>query len=914
MSQNSTNKFLFIDVETNGLPLNYNKHYTDIDNWPRIVQIAWIICDDKKEVITERCFIIKPLDFDIPDSVVKVHGISKQIALAKGLPIAFVLNLLEEESKDCTHLIAHNIAFDAPIIKAEFLRANVEFSLNDKTEICTMQSSIEYCGFTNNKYPKLEELYFKLFNKKPENLHDALQDIKYTKDCFFELKEKNVISINTKPEIKKEIKPVPNTVIKRNEPLNIELDKDNPEFQLAFETIKYTTDSLFITGKAGTGKSTFLKYIKQNIDKDMIIVAPTGVAAVNVGGVTINSFFNLPARILLIGDHEITIYPKGNPKRQIIENTEIIVIDEVSMVRPDLMDAIDFSLRNNGGNPALPFGGKQMVFIGDVFQLEPIVKDAEIKILNETYSNYNFYDARVFDDFKYTCIEFQKVYRQKNDLEFLNLLDKVRKGTLNDVDLNILNKRVITSKQYENIELALTITTHNSRADGININRLNKINEKEYTQIAIITDDFPPSKYPTEKEIILKTGAQIIFIKNDINKRWYNGSIAVITEISDEVIIAKLEDGKTINLETYEWYNKEYTYNKSKNKIEEKVIGTFKQFPIKLAWAITIHKSQGMTFDKLVVDFSLGVFACGQAYVALSRVKTLNGLFLLSKIKNEDIKVSKANIEFSKSFNNIEIFDELKNKIDEQKNKLDVKTFSSNELELILSGLDALFIKALESKNLSCSEISKIKYLDNVYKNIQNGIKRIYNDLIDENDYSTNEIVSDNLERILENWYDIKIYHVDNSIILNKDDKKVSNKDGYGEDSEKSIFDIMDKKVKSLIFTLVDKDNDGNEILDSVFGLPKLVDFHKYANVISECFEDNFTEEAIINEIKNKSVEYKPLEDLLHRLFINDSIELEEFRKTFFSSMIDFTTTRKNWKNNRTIRVQDNPKYRKLYF
>jgi DNA polymerase-3 subunit epsilon len=195
MNQNSTNKFLFIDVETNGLPLNYNKHYTDINNWPRIVQIAWIICDDKKEVITERCFIIKPIDFDIPDNVVKVHGISKQIALAKGLPIAFVLNLLEEESKDCTHFVAHNIAFDAPIIKAEFLRANVEFSLNDKIEICTMQSSIEYCGFTNNKYPKLEELYFKLFNKKPENLHDALQDIRYTKDCFFMLLQKGIIEL-----------------------------------------------------------------------------------------------------------------------------------------------------------------------------------------------------------------------------------------------------------------------------------------------------------------------------------------------------------------------------------------------------------------------------------------------------------------------------------------------------------------------------------------------------------------------------------------------------------------------------------------------------------------------------------------------------------------------------------------------
>ena len=196
MSQNSTNKFLFIDVETNGLPLRYNKHYTDIDNWPRIVQIAWIICDDKKEVITERCFIIKPIDFDIPDDVVKVHGISKQIALAKGLPISFVLNLLEEESKECTHFIAHNIAFDAPIIKAEFLRANVEFSLNDKTEICTMQSSIEYCGFTNNKYPKLEELYFKLFNKKPENLHDALQDIRYTMDCFFVLLQKGIIELD----------------------------------------------------------------------------------------------------------------------------------------------------------------------------------------------------------------------------------------------------------------------------------------------------------------------------------------------------------------------------------------------------------------------------------------------------------------------------------------------------------------------------------------------------------------------------------------------------------------------------------------------------------------------------------------------------------------------------------------------
>lgn len=196
MSEKSSNHFLFIDVETNGLPLSYNKPYTDIDNWPRIVQIAWIICDNKNEVITERCFIIKPIDFDIPDSIVKVHGISKQIALAKGLPIEVVLSLLEEESKKCTHFVAHNIAFDAPIIKAEFLRANLVSSLNDKTEICTMQSSIEYCGFTNNKYPKLEELYFKLFNRKPENLHDALQDIRYTKDCFFVLLQKGIIELD----------------------------------------------------------------------------------------------------------------------------------------------------------------------------------------------------------------------------------------------------------------------------------------------------------------------------------------------------------------------------------------------------------------------------------------------------------------------------------------------------------------------------------------------------------------------------------------------------------------------------------------------------------------------------------------------------------------------------------------------
>lgn len=196
MSHNSSNLFLFIDVETNGLPLSYNKPYTDIDNWPRIVQIAWIICDKKKEVVTERCFIIKPVDFDIPDNVVKVHGINKQLALQKGIPIKVVLELLEKDSKVCTHFIAHNIAFDSPIVKAEFLRADVDCSLNNKQEICTMQSSIEYCGFTNNKYPKLEELYFKLFNKKPENLHDALQDIRYTKDCFFVLLQRGIIELD----------------------------------------------------------------------------------------------------------------------------------------------------------------------------------------------------------------------------------------------------------------------------------------------------------------------------------------------------------------------------------------------------------------------------------------------------------------------------------------------------------------------------------------------------------------------------------------------------------------------------------------------------------------------------------------------------------------------------------------------
>lgn len=432
----------------------------------------------------------------------------------------------------------------------------------------------------------------------------------------------------------------------------MELDLDNIEFQTALDLIQETNQSFFLTGKAGTGKSTFLKHIVETTSKNYVVVAPTGIAAVNVGGVTIHSFFQFPLRPLLPEDEDIKVFWKNSEKRKIISAMDTLIIDEVSMVRADLIDGIDYSLRRNGGNPNLPFGGKQVVFVGDIFQLEPVTirNSGEQKIINEIYGSSYFYNAKVFERVNLFTVELQKVYRQ-TDTVFISLLDKVRVKETSQADIDKINSRVFSETELKKKEFAITLTTKNDLADRVNSIKLSELKTNPFTYTAEVSGEFEESKYPTEPEMTLKEGAQVIFIKNDTDKRWVNGTIGQVNELTDTSIKVKLKDGSVHSVEKRVWENIKYQYNKELKKIEQEIVGTFKQYPLKLAWAITIHKSQGLTFDRVVIDFGDGTFASGQAYVALSRATTFDGLFLKQKMHITDIYIDEEIKDFAKSFN-----------------------------------------------------------------------------------------------------------------------------------------------------------------------------------------------------------------------------------------------------------------------
>lgn len=436
------------------------------------------------------------------------------------------------------------------------------------------------------------------------------------------------------------------------------LDLENKELENAFKLIQQTNQSFFLTGKAGTGKSTFLKYITKNTTKNYVVVASTGIAAVNVNGVTIYSFFQFPLRPLLVEDEGITVFEKDSEKRKIISSMDTLIIDEISMVRADLIDGIDYSLRRNGGNPNLPFGGKQIVFVGDIFQLEPVInKNAgEQEIINEIYGSAYFYNAKVFNNIKLFTVELKKVYRQSNNL-FIQLLDKIRTKEILHEDINRINTRVFTDIELNKMEFAITLTTTNGLADNVNSKKLTELNADTFTYTAEISDNFESNKFPTDYELILKKGAQVMFIKNDVEKRWVNGTIGQIYNLTEEDIEVKLSDGSIYTVDKKEWENIKYQYNKEKKKIEQEIVGIFKQFPLKLAWAITIHKSQGQTFDRVIIDFGNGTFSSGQAYVALSRVRTFEGLFLKKKLNLSDVFVDYEIINYAKTFNNTSIID-----------------------------------------------------------------------------------------------------------------------------------------------------------------------------------------------------------------------------------------------------------------
>ncbi|MBO4642501.1 MAG: AAA family ATPase [Bacteroidaceae bacterium] len=435
----------------------------------------------------------------------------------------------------------------------------------------------------------------------------------------------------------------------------------SPEFQNALSLIKFTHQSVFLTGKAGTGKSTFLRYIRTEIKKKSVVLAPTGIAAINAEGSTLHSFFKLPFYPLLLDDPKFSVrrirdflkYKKSQIK--LLKQVDLIIIDEISMVRADIIDFIDRILRVYCQNMREPFGGKQMLLIGDVFQLEPVVKSDEREILSKFYPNPYFFSAHVFQQMKLVSIELKKVFRQK-DAGFIAALDHIRQNKITDLELKLLNTRYVeegeTVKQ-ENEGLNIVLATRRDNVDYINQTELDKLPGNIVLMKGVVTGDFPESSLPTLLQLELKENAQIIFIKNDPDHRWVNGTLGTISSFNPEngSIEVITEDGEIVNVSEERWSNVRYTYNEKEKKIEEEELGTFTQYPIRLAWAITIHKSQGLTFQNVTIDFSGGTFAGGQAYVALSRCTSLNGITLKKRITRSDIFVRPEIIEFAGRFN-----------------------------------------------------------------------------------------------------------------------------------------------------------------------------------------------------------------------------------------------------------------------